>query len=65
MRTIAVNMDEKVAEKVLWFLDHLKNEGVEGVSVEDIADLKLLEEAKREKKRIPLEEIIKEYGIEG
>ncbi len=33
---VAINIeDEAVAQKVLWFLDHLRDDGVEIISIDD------------------------------
>ena len=43
MHTITININnDQLAEKVNWFLEHLKNDGLEIVSKEDADDLKLL-----------------------
>lgn len=43
MHTITININnDQLAEKVNWFLEHLKNDGLEIVSKEDSEDLKLL-----------------------
>lgn len=49
MQTITINIkDEKLTDKVIWLLDHFKNDGVEIVSKEDIEDLKLLKATRKE-----------------
>lgn len=49
MQTLTINIkDKKTSEKVLWFLSHLENDGVEIVSREDIEDLKLLAATRKE-----------------
>jgi hypothetical protein len=43
MHSITINIsNEKLVEKVLWFLNLLKKDGLEIVSREDMDDLKLL-----------------------
>ena len=43
MQTLTINVKEpKISEKVIWFLKHLENDGVELVQQEDLADLKLI-----------------------
>lgn len=43
MHTITININnDQLAEKVNWFLEHLKNDGLEIVSKEDADDLKRL-----------------------
>ena len=43
MQTITININnDQLVDKVTWFLDHLKNDGLEVVSREDWDDLKLL-----------------------
>ena len=58
MQSITINIkNEQLVDKVLWFLDHLKNDGLEIISIEDIDDLKLLK-ATREEKSIPFNEYL-------
>ena len=43
MQTITININnDHLAEKVNWFLEHLKDDGLEIISKENIEDLKLL-----------------------
>ncbi len=43
MQMITINIqNENLTEKVLWFFEHLKQDGLEITSKEDIEDLKLL-----------------------
>ncbi len=59
MRTITININnDKLFEKVFWLLEHLKKDGLEIVSKEDIDDLKLLK-ATRHEDSIPFEEYLK------
>jgi len=54
METITVNIEnKKLVKKVTEFLEHLKNDGLEIVSREDISDLKLLK-LSRADESIPL-----------
>lgn len=41
----------------MWFLEHLKNDGLEIISKEDMDDLKLLK-ATRKEKPIPFDEYL-------
>jgi hypothetical protein len=55
--------NKKVAEKVLWMLDHFKKDGVEVTPIEDLYDLMLIQEAKKEDKkseRIDLDTLMKQ-----
>lgn len=59
MQSITINIsNEKLVEKVLWFLNLLKNDGLEIVSKEDMDDLKLLRGTRKEES-IPFEEYMK------
>ncbi|NOQ34831.1 MAG: hypothetical protein GQ569_02940 [Methylococcaceae bacterium] len=59
MQTITINIDnDQLAEKVNWFLEHLKNDGLEIVSKEDSEDLKLLK-ATRDEESILFESFLK------
>ncbi|MCI5222304.1 MAG: hypothetical protein D3924_06435 [Candidatus Electrothrix sp. AR4] len=59
MQSITINIsNEKLVEKVMWFLNLLQHDGLEIISREDIDDLKLLK-ATRDEKSIPFEEYMK------
>jgi len=58
MQSITININnEKLADKVMWFLEHLKNDGLEIISKEDMDDLKLLR-ATSEEESIPFDEYL-------
>ena len=67
METIALNIQNKEAkDKILKFLRDLGQSDIEITNIEDLKDLLLLEEAKKEsEENIPLDSVLKEYGIEG
>ena len=49
MQTITININnDQLVDKVTWYLDHLKNDGLEVVSREDWDDLKLLKSTRKE-----------------
>ncbi|WP_321778020.1 hypothetical protein [Sulfurimonas sp.] len=49
MQTLTVNIqNDTLVEKVVWLLEHFKNDGLEITSREDIEDLKLLKSTKKE-----------------
>ena len=49
MQTLTINIqNETLTEKVLWMLEHFKNDGLEISSKEDIEDLKLLKSTRNE-----------------
>jgi len=59
MNSFVINIkDESLKDKVLWLLEHFKNDGLEKVSKEDLDDLKLLK-ASREDETIDFEEYLK------
>ena len=59
MQTLIINIKEsKTSEKVLCFLKHLENDGVEIVSQEDLNDLKCIV-ATRNESHISFEEYLK------
>ena len=59
MNSFVINIkDESLKDKVLWLLEHFKNDGLEIVSKEDLDDLKLLK-ASREDETIDFEENLK------
>lgn len=59
MQSLTINIqNETLVEKVIWLLDHFKNDGLEIVSKEDIEDLKLLSVTRNEES-ISFEEYLK------
>ena len=59
MKSITININNaKLADKIIWLLEHFKNEGLEIVSKEDMDDLKLLE-ATRNGDSVPFDEYVK------
>lgn len=49
MQSLTINIkNETLVEKVIWLLEHFKNDGLEIVSKEDMEDLKLLSETRNE-----------------
>ncbi|OHD97648.1 MAG: hypothetical protein A3E21_09785 [Sulfurimonas sp. RIFCSPHIGHO2_12_FULL_36_9] len=59
MKSLTINIqNETLVEKVIWLLDHFKNDGLEIVSKEDIEDLKLLS-ATRNEESTSFEEYLK------
>ena len=59
MNSFVINIkDESLKDKVLWLLEHFKNDGLEIVSKEDLEDLKFLK-ATREDDTIDFEEYLK------
>ncbi len=59
MQTLTINIqNESLAEKVLWLLEHLKQDGLEITSQENIEDLKLLK-ATRDEETVSFESYLK------
>jgi len=59
MQTLTINIaNDTLVDKVIWLLEHFKNDGLEIVSKEDIEDLKLLK-ATREEETLSFEEYLK------
>jgi hypothetical protein len=59
MKTLTINIaNDTLVDKVMWLLEHFKNDGLEIVSKEDIEDLKLLK-ATREEETISFKEYLK------
>ena len=51
MKSLVINIkDDNIVDKVLWMLEHFKDDGLEIVSKEDMEDLKLLKETRSEEK---------------
>ncbi len=59
MKSLVINIkDDTIVDKVLWMLEHFKDDGLEIVSKEDMEDLKLLKETRSEEK-IDFEDYLK------
>lgn len=59
MQTLTLNIqNDSIVEKVIWMLEHFKNDGLEISSKEDISDLKLLK-ATRDDETISFENYLK------
>jgi len=59
MQTLTVNIqNDALVDKVIWLLEHFKNDGLEITSKEDIEDLKLLK-ATRNEETIPFANYLK------
>lgn len=51
MQSLTINIkNETLVEKVVWLLEHFKNDGLEIVAREDLEDLKLLAATRNEEK---------------
>ena len=51
MKSLVINIkDDTIVDKVIWMLEHFKNDGLEIISKEDMEDLKLLKETRNEEK---------------
>ena len=49
MKTLTINIDnDSLVDRVMWLLEHFKNDGLEIVSKEDSDDLKLLKATRNE-----------------
>ena len=63
MQSITININnDTLVDKVVWLLQHFKNDGLEIVSREDMDDLKLLKATKNEDS-IPFETDIPLFDI--
>ena len=59
MQTLTINIqNESLTKKVLWMLEHFKEDGLEITSNENMEDLKLLK-ATRNEETISFEEYLK------
>lgn len=59
MQTLTINIkNEALSEKVLWMLEHFKDDGLEISSKEDIEDLKLLQSTRNDE-RVSFENYLK------
>lgn len=59
MNTVTIGIKNKeTRDKIMWFLKHLKNEGVEIISEDDLEDLKILS-ATRGEESVPFSEYLK------
>jgi len=59
MQSMTINIsNNKLADKIIWLLEHFKDEGLEIVSKEDMDDLKLLK-ATRNEDSVPFDEYMR------
>ncbi len=59
MQTLTINIqNESLTEKVIWLLEHLKQDGLEITSKENIEDLQLLKKT-RDEETISFEDYLK------
>lgn len=59
MQSLTINFqNEQLMDKVLWVLEHFKQDGLEVVSKEDISDLKILAKT-RDEESVPFEDYLK------
>ncbi len=59
MKSLTINIEnDTLVDKVVWLLEHFKNDGLEIVSKEDIEDLRLLS-ATRSEENISFKEYLK------
>lgn len=60
MKSLILNIqNDSVAEKVLWMLEHFKDDGLEIISKDDLDDLKVIKETRNEES-ISFEEYLNE-----
>ena len=60
MKSLILNIqNDSVAEKVLWMLEHFKDDGLEIISRDDLDDLKLIKKTRNEES-ISFEEYLNE-----
>ena len=49
MKTLTINIhNDSLVDKVVWLLEHFKNDGLEIISKEDMDDLKILKETRND-----------------
>lgn len=59
MHSLTINVnDEQLFSKVMWLLEHFKQEGFEIVDRADMADLKMLTDTRHEE-TVPFDEYLK------
>jgi len=52
MHTLTINIkDDQTTEKIVWFLQHLQQDGVEIIDKEDFEDLKALAVTRKEESK--------------
>jgi hypothetical protein len=60
VQTLTININnDSLVDRVVWLLEHFKNDGVEIVANEDSDDFKLLK-ATRQEETIPFEEYLQD-----
>lgn len=59
MQSLTINFqNQQIFEKILWLLEHFKKDGLEVVSREDIEDLMVLADTRKEES-MPFDEYLK------
>ncbi|NKQ37104.1 MAG: hypothetical protein HF973_16005 [Chloroflexi bacterium] len=65
MESIIISIkDRRLADKILWLLEHFQEDGLEIISQEDWDDLQLLK-ATRSETTIPFDDYLEAEGIEN
>ncbi len=67
MQTLTIEVKESAMDKIMYLLDHLKDDvKIIDQEAENLEDLRLLEESKKERDGIKnIDELLKEHKIEG
>jgi hypothetical protein len=63
MTTLTINIvNDTLVDKIIWLLEHFKNDGLEIISKEDIEDIKLLK-ATRDEDTLSFEKYLKNKNL--
>ncbi len=67
MQTLTLEIKDSAMDKIMYFLNHLKDDvKIINQEAENLEDLRLLEEAKKDRKGIKsIDELLREYRIES
>ncbi|MEA3315117.1 MAG: hypothetical protein U9Q30_04610 [Campylobacterota bacterium] len=64
MQTLQLEIQDNMTDKIMWLLNNFKGVKVKNITNEDTEDIKLFEEAKKDKKDIKsIDDMLQEYNI--
>lgn len=66
MQTLQLEIQDNMTDKIMWLLNNFKGVKVKNITNIDMEDIKLFEEAKKDKKDIKsIDDMLQEYNVES
>jgi hypothetical protein len=66
MQTLRLEIQDNMIDKIMWLLGNFQDVKVENITNDNLNDIQLFEEAKKDTQGIKdIDEMLKEYNIEG